>query len=223
MLDAGDGAGDVPVTERLASADTPRGELVLRRRGDVLELISNGTFLMDTSSGASERAMARLALDGRGAGARVLVAGLGLGFTLASALAFDVAEVVLVELHPEVIAWNEQWWPLGRDALRDERVSVVVADFTAYLQDTDDVFDAVLVDIDNGPDWTVAEPNDDLYDGLLGQLRRVVKSPAGRLCVWSGLGSEDFERRLRRHFSQVRTDEVAVPRGEPDVLFLATG
>lgn len=208
--------------ERLASVDTPRGELVLRRRGDVLELISNGTFLMDTSSGASERAMASLALADCAPGARVLVAGMGFGFTLAATLSFDVAEVVLVELEPDVLAWNEQWWPLGRDALRDERVRLVVDDFTNYLQNTDAAFDAVLVDIDNGPDWTVAEPNDDLYVGLLGDLRRIVSRPAGRLCVWSTDASEEFERRLANHFTRVTTHDVAVPRGDPDVLFLAT-
>jgi spermidine synthase len=211
------------VIERLASAHTPRGELVLRRRGDALELISNGTFLMDTSGGASERAMAALTLDGRAAGARVLVAGLGFGFTLDATLSFDVAEVVLVELEPDVVAWNEQWWPLGRDALNDARVRLVVDDFTAYLRRADDRFDAVLVDIDNGPDWTVADANDGLYDKLLGELRRIVQAPTGRLCVWSARASDEFAQRLTRYFPEVTTHTVAVPRGEPDVLFLATG
>jgi spermidine synthase len=214
---------DASVTERLASAHTPRGELVIRRRGEVLELISNGTFLMDTSGGVSERAMATLALDGHGGGARVLVAGLGFGFTLAATLNLDVAEVVLVELEPDVVAWNERWWPLGRDALRDERVRLVVEDFVAYVARTDRAFDAVLVDIDNGPDWTVAPANDDLYDDLLGHLRRVVRAPDGRLCVWSAGASAAFERRLSRHFPRVTANEVPAARGRPDVLFLATG
>jgi spermidine synthase len=209
--------------ERLASAQTTRGELVLRRRGAVLELISNGTFLMDTSSGESERAMATLALGGQAPGACVLVAGLGFGFTLAAALSFDVAGVVVVELEPEVITWNEQWWPLGREALRDDRVHLVVDDFTRYVQRTDATFDAVLVDIDNGPDWTVADPNDDLYDGLLRHVRAQVSRPGGRLCVWSANASPAFEHRLADHFTQVTTHLVPVPHGEPDVLFLATG
>ena len=212
-----------PVTERLAVAQTPRGELVLRRREDVLELISNGTFLMDTASGASERAMATLALQGQPRGGRVLVGGMGFGFTLAQTLSFDVAEVTLVELAPDVLAWNERWWPLGREALADERVQLVVDDFAAYLRSADATFDAVLVDIDNGPDWTVTGANKDLYDALLGELRRVLKPPDGRLCVWSASASGEFEQRLARHFAHVSTHEVAVPRGEPDVLFLATG
>ena len=210
-------------TERLASAETPRGELVLRRRGEVLELISNGTFLMDTSNGESERTMATLALTGRAGAARVLVAGLGFGFTLAATLAFAVADVVLVELEPAVVAWNEQWWPLGRDALRDDRVHLIIDDFGSFIQRTDRSFDVVLVDIDNGPEWTVAPPNDDVYDDLLGHLRRIVRRPDGQLCVWSSAASEEFEHRLARHFPSVTTHAVPVARGEPDVVFIATG
>src|SRR4051794_33701293 len=145
--------------ERLAVAQTPRGELVLRRQGDVLELISNGTFLMDTSSGASERALAALGLDGQPPGARVLIGGLGVGFTLAAALEFDVAEVVVVEIEPDVVEWNRQWWPPGRAALDDRRVRVVVDDLARFLATTAHTYDAVLLDVDNGPDWTVTDEN----------------------------------------------------------------
>lgn len=209
--------------ERLATARSARGELVLRRRGDILELISNGTFLMDTSSGASETAMAELALGGVAAGARVLVAGLGFGFTLAATLRYAPADVVLVELEPDVIAWNREWWPPGRAALEDDRVRVVVGDFAEYASTAEDAFDAVLVDIDNGPDWTVAERNDDLYSAGLASLCRLVRGPAGRLCVWSAHASAGFEARLAHHFTDVTVTRVSVPRGEPDVVFLASG
>jgi predicted membrane-bound spermidine synthase len=207
----------------LASAETPRGELVLRRRDDVLELISNGTFLMDTSSGASEAAMAELALAGRPAGARVLVAGMGFGFTLGATLRFAPREVVVVELEPDVLAWNREWWPPGRDALADRRVRVVVGDFAGYARTTQDVFDAVLVDIDNGPEWTVSAPNDYVYSSGLADLRRLTDAPDGRLCVWSANTSAEFEQRLRTHFREVAVHPVATQHGEPDVLYLATG
>ena len=209
--------------QRLATAQSPRGELVLRKRADVLELISNGTFLMDTSSGVSETAMAELALDGCPAGARVLVAGMGFGFTLAATLRHAPSEVVLVELEPDVIAWNRAWWPLGRDALEDARVRVIVDDFADYARTTDGVFDAVLVDIDNGPDWSVAEPNDSLYTAGLVDLRRLVRAPTGRLCVWSAHPSADFEARLAGHFGDVNAIRICVPRGDPDVVFVASG
>jgi len=212
-----------PDVVRLATAQTPRGELVLRKRGDVLELISNGTFLMDTSSGESERAMARVALDGLKARPRVVVAGLGFGFTLAATLGFDPAHVVLVELEADVVAWNDAWWPLGRDALRDPRVTVVLDDFAHYLSEARGQFDAVLVDIDNGPDWTVSGPNRALYDTKVGALRRMVARPHGRLCVWSASCSAPFEDRLAERFTTVTMHLVDAPRGEPDVLYLATG
>jgi spermidine synthase len=210
-------------TERLATASTARGELVLRRRAGVLELISNGTFLMDTSDGTSERAMAALALAGQQAAARVLVAGMGFGFTLTATLTHDVSEVTVVEIERDVIAWNRRWWPPGRDALQDDRVHVVIEDFRVYLKRADEVFDAVLLDIDNGPDWTVADANGSLYTDMLGDLRRIVRPGSGRLCVWSAGASAAFERRLTGYFATVSTHEVAVPRGEPDVLFLASG
>lgn len=209
--------------ERLASSSTARGELVLRRRGEQLELISNGTFLMDTSNGESERAMADLALDGLCADARILIGGLGFGFTLAQTLTHAVGEVVLVELEADVVAWNEQWWPLGDAALRDSRVRVEIADFAHYVREADEPFDAVLVDIDNGPDWTVADPNTEVYDELLPELRRVLRSPAGRLCIWSAARSDAFSARLAKHFRQVSRHEIPVPRGDPDVLYLAVG
>jgi spermidine synthase len=211
-----------PETARLAETHTPRGELVLRRRGTHLELISNGTFLMDTSGGESERAMARLALDGISGQPRVLVAGLGFGFTLAATLSLGVAQVVLVELEPAMVAWNNTWWPLGRDALRDPRVEIVVADVARYAATAPDPFDAVLIDVDNGPDWTVTAGNDDLYRAGLPALRRMVARPHGRLCVWSAHRSATFEERLRAHFASVSGHAVEVARGEPDVLYLAT-
>lgn len=212
-----------PDTVRLAMAQSARGELVLRRRGDVLELISNGTFLMDTSGGDSERAMARLGLDGRSGRPRVLVAGLGFGFTLAATLSFDVAQVVLVELEPDVISWNEQWWPLGRDALHDPRVEIVVADIAQYAATAEVPFDAVLVDVDNGPDWTVAAPNEELYDAGLAALRNIVAAPHGRLCVWSAHRSPQFEDRLATYFATVSAHSVEAPTGNPDVVYLASG
>jgi spermidine synthase len=207
--------------ERLATAHTPRGELVLRRRGEILELVSNGTFLMDTSNGASERALARLALDGLAPGARVLIGGLGFAFTLDEALRHRVREVVLVEIEADVVAWNRAWWPLGADALADPRVTVVVDDIGAYLSSCAP-FDAVLLDVDNGPDWTVTAQNRGLYsDAGLHRLRAAVRAPEGRLCLWSAHASEEFEDRLRQAFGSVGRHDIPAIRGQPDVLYLA--
>jgi spermidine synthase len=211
------------MTERLAATQTPRGELVLRRQGEVLELISNGTFLMDTSGGTSERALAVLGLDGLPPGARVLVGGLGFGFTLAAALEFDVAEVVVVEIETDVVAWTRQWWPPGRAALDDRRVHVVVDDLARFLDTTTETFDAVLLDVDNGPDWTVTDDNIGLYGGrTVTRLARIMTTPGGRLCVWSANSSTAFVTELERAFASVRTHDIPVARGNPDVIFVAT-
>jgi predicted membrane-bound spermidine synthase len=209
--------------QQLAAAHSARGELVLRRRGEVLELISNGTFLMDTSSGASERALADLALHGVPDGARVLVGGLGFGFTLAAVLAFEVADVVVVEIEPDVVAWNREWWPPSRTALDDRRVRVVIDDLVRFLESATATFDAVVLDIDNGPDWTVTDANDRLYsDAGLRRMRQLITAPGGRLCVWSANSSAEFAARLRDQFTTVAIHDIPVARGNPDVIFVAT-
>jgi spermidine synthase len=212
----------VALIERLAESHSPRGELVLRRRDEHLELISNGTFLMDTASGASERAMAELGLSGSPAGARVLIGGLGFGFTLATALGYEVAQVTVVEIEAEVIAWNREWWPLARAALDDDRVTVVVDDLAHVLHTTTATFDAVLLDVDNGPEWTVTDANGALYgDPGLHRLAQLIV-PSGRLCVWSATDSAAFSSRLQRHFEVVSTHRIPVARGNPDVIFVAS-
>lgn len=189
-----------------------------------MELISNGTFLMDTSSGASEQAMAGLALDSIPVGARVLIGGLGFGFTLARALTYDIAEVVVVEIEADVVAWNRRWWPPGCDALGDERVKVVVDDLLNFLDVTTATFDAVLLDVDNGPDWTVTDDNNRLYsEAGLSRLARLITSPNGRLCIWSANASAEFSTRLRRHFDIANSHDIPTVRGNPDVIFVASG
>jgi spermidine synthase len=194
---------------------------VLRRRAGVLELISNGMFLMDSAGGESERAMARLALDGAPAGACVLVGGLGFGFTLAAVLEHDVGAVVVVERETELIAWNRRWCPPCAKALDDPRVTVVVDDVSHYLAGLDARFDVLLLDVDNGPDWTVTADNAGLYGARgIATMRRVLR-PGGRLAVWSAAASDAFEDRLRQAFGSVSKHDIPVARGEPDVIFLA--
>ncbi len=200
--------------------DTPRGELVLRRDGEHHEIVSNGTFLMDTRDGRSERELVRAAV--RGAGARVLLGGLGVGFSLAEALTLDPAAVTVVEIEPAVVRWNREH--LGRAAfLDDPRVTVVVDDLAAFLATDRGWYGAICVDVDNGPEWTVTVDNAALYrdQGLSAVDRRL--APGGRLAVWSAHRSADFEGRLRARYRTVETREIPVARGEPDVIWVACG
>ena len=202
--------------------DTERGELVLRRAGSEFEVIANGTFLMDTRDGRSERVLVSAAMQGMRS-ARVLLGGLGVGFSLDEALRHDVAEVVVVELEPAVVDWARG--PLRgvvERGLEDPRVQLLIGDLRELIPRLRPPFDAICMDVDNGPGWLVHEQNAWLYDheGLaaLGAMLR----PGGRLSVWSAHEDDAFEERLRGVFSSLTTTRVAVPRGPDDVVYVAT-
>ncbi|TDC44572.1 spermidine synthase [Actinomadura sp. KC345] len=221
---AGPAAGEPVVVER---ADGAGGELVLRRAGTDYEIISNGVFLMDTRGGASERLLVRAAAQDLDAPARLLIGGLGVGFSLAEALTLpQVAHVTVVEREPAVIAWHARGAlrPWSRGALDEPRVTVENADLLDHLAGAGGGrFDALCLDIDNGPDWTVTPGNARLYAaaGLDLLTRRL--TPRGTLAVWSANAAPAFEALLRERFTRVRVREVPVPRGEPDVIYLASG
>ncbi|KJS60012.1 spermidine synthase [Streptomyces rubellomurinus] len=210
----------------------PYGEAVLRQRGQHYEIIVNGCFLMDTVDGRSERLLIQAALDElerTGGGAErpsVLIGGLGVGFSLAYAAAEPRwGRIAVVERESAIIDWH-RGGPLGAfsgGALGDERVAVLHTDLLEYLAAEDgERFDALCLDIDNGPDWTVTDSNDGLYgaDGLAALWRRL--RPGGVLAVWSAQPSSAFEEALRAAgFADVVTHEIPVSRGVPDVVHLA--
>ncbi|MGR6972661.1 spermine/spermidine synthase domain-containing protein [Streptomyces cynarae] len=207
----------------------PHGEVVLRRHGELLQIIANGCFLMDTSDGRSERLLVQAAsdaLDGR-PDPSVLIGGLGVGFSLAHAAADPRwGRITVVERERAVIDWHLDGplSALSGDALADPRTRVVEADLVAHVNETSDTYDALCLDIDNGPAWTVTDDNGSLYSTSgLTSCARVLK-PGGVLAVWSAEPSPEFEGTLRNAgFRQVRTEEVPVARGVPDVVHLAIG
>ncbi len=199
------------------------GELALRRVGADFEIIENGVFLMDTRNGESERLMVDATAERMPAGGCLLVGGLGVGFSLRAALDHPrVGGVVVVEREPAVIGWNRG--PLRSrhgGALDDPRVRCVAADLLTWLPASGERFAGICLDIDNGPDWTVTEGNAALYEGSgLGMLAGAL-SAGGVLAVWSASANPAFAARLADRFDDVETLSVPVPRGEPDVVFLA--
>lgn len=200
------------------------GELVLRREGHDLEVIANGMFLMDTRNGESERLMVTAAADSGPGPAKLLIGGLGVGYSLRAALDHPgIAEIVVVEREHALVEWNRTG-PLREvhgDGLADERVRVVTDDLPRWLRGGDELFDAVCLDIDNGPEWTVTSGNRELYEASGLEMLARHLNPGGVLAVWSAGASSAFTAALRERFNEVRVLEIPVPRGEPDIVWLA--
>jgi spermidine synthase len=209
--------------EVIERCTTPRGELQLQRRGDAYEIISNGCFLMATYNGESERLLVTKALAAAAQPERVLVGGLGVGFSLGAALAdARVRAVTVVEIEERLAAWNRSHLaPFSGHGLDDPRTRVVIADLIDWLDQAEGPYDAICLDIDNGPDWTVTEANRRLYGeaGLL-TLKRLL-APGGALAVWSAGAAPWYVESLQRHFGRVETIPVEQVRGEPDYVYLA--
>lgn len=189
----------------LGSARVPGegGTLTLSRRGDLYTLRVHDAELMSSGVHDSEDALARLVCDrlaGRPAPA-LLIGGLGMGFTLAAALrgCGPAATVVVAELIPAVVEWNRG--PLSHLAghpLRDPRVTVRLQDVALSLQTELGVYDAILLDVDNGPEGLTRDSNNWLYspDGLTAAYTAL--RPGGILAIWSSTPDRTFSMRLRK-------------------------
>jgi len=180
------------------------GELRLYRRGEEYSImIVGGGELMSSRTHGSEDALAELGcahLKGQST-PRVLIGGLGMGFTLAAALSHlgPDAEVVVAELVPAVVDWNgEHIGHFAGHPAEDPRTTIRVADVAALLRKERAVYDAILLDVDNGPEGLTHRENDWLYgnQGLESAFRAL--RPGGVLSVWSAGPDSVFSERLRR-------------------------
>jgi spermidine synthase len=213
---------------RLASAAGVAGELALVARDGHLELIGNGVFLLDTrTDGASERLLVEAALDLAGAPiGRVLVGGLGFGYSVAAALDRGVGDVVVVERERAIVDWNLEFTAAhSGGSVAAPNVRCVVTDLVAWLQDpartSDARFDAICVDVDNGPGWILSDTNRWLYSDAGTAAVHGLLRDGGVLAVWSAGRADTYRDRLAAHFRTVDVREVPVARGEPDLVLLA--
>lgn len=207
------------------------GELQLHQRdGEFSISIVGGSVLMNTHAHGSEDALAELACRkvARRSRPRVLIGGLGMGFTLAAALRHlgPDAEVVVAELVPAVVAWNRG--PLGEHAghpLQDERTRVREGDVAKLLKEERRAYDAILLDVDNGPEGLTRKKNDWLYtiDGLTASFAAL--RAKGILAVWSAAPDRNFTERLRKVGFRVQQNRVRAHnnKGELHTIWLAEG
>ena len=213
----------------VARCESERGELVLRERRPgpddphggptVLELRANGTFVMDTAEHASEQALADAALDAVADPRRVLVGGLGLGFTLDRVLGDRrVEHVDVVEIEPALVEWmRDGTIPHGRRLLADSRARVVVADITRAIAEAGPAtWDVVLLDVDNGPDQLVHDANRAIYDEPFLRAVHDRLEPGGALVVWSAAPAPRLLVTLRSVFGDVDERQHAVRLQERD-------
>jgi len=196
------------------------GELKLMQRGQDYSIMSGRIELMNSRLYGSEVALFKLAwakLAGSKA-PRILIGGLGMGFTLRAALAElpKDARVVVAELVPEVIAWaSGHLAPLYGDSLADPRGKIVQGDVADRLAEAKPPYDAILMDVDNGPDGLNRDANDALY-GMRGlaNLKRAVR-PGGVVAVWSAGPDPAFARRFANAGFKVDEHKVgASPSGK---------
>lgn len=205
------------------------GPLTLMQRGSEFSIMSGTTELMNSRLSGSEEQLAILSAE-RLAGRprpRVLIGGLGMGFTLRAALGHfgEGAEIVVAELVPEVVAWARG--PLAAihgTSLDDGRVTIFAGDVGAAIG-SGKPFDAILLDVDNGPDGLSRPDNDRLYSGRGLALAKAALTEGGHLAVWSSGPDAQFTRRLTQ--TGMAVEELAVRarstgRGARHVIWFAT-
>jgi spermidine synthase len=198
--------------EELARTRAPDGlELVLRRRGDECLVCVAGRDLMSSRDAGSSRALAVLGCEGLQKKARVLVGGLGLGSTLGAALELLSADsiVEVAELVPGVVEWSRKYvGHLAGHPLDDARTVVRIEDVAVVLRRARSVYDAVLLDVDNGPDHLAHEGNAALYEPEgLRMIQRALR-PGGVLALWSFSDDAAFTRRLAAVGMQAKVHRV---------------
>jgi spermidine synthase len=188
----------------LDTAQVPGGgELRLKRRGTEFSITLGPDELMNSRRGGSEAALANLACAKIQSckKPRVLIGGLGMGFTLRAALAALGADarILVAELVPAVCAWARG--PMAEifgDSLTDPRTSIREADVGGLIRSGSSDFDAIMLDVDNGPEGLTRKSNDGLYDVAGLSAAYAALRPGGVLAVWSSAPNVKFSKRLRK-------------------------
>jgi spermidine synthase len=200
----------VKITRHLATCTTAEGSvLVLQEHDGHHYLRVDGVQLMSTTASSSEQTMAELACASLPPKPRVLIGGLGFGFTLKRVLELVPPDAVVevAELLPEIVAWNREFLREVNGTLVDDpRVSILIRDVYEVIGKSGaDRYHAILLDVDNSPDPLVQKGNARLYNRS--GLERVKNAlhPGGRVVYWSANQDRDFENALKRVFKSVES------------------
>ena len=202
--------------EFLGTAQVPGGEeLRLFAHGRDFMIVMGQNELMSTRMRGSEEALATMTLERLAVPApRLLIGGYGMGFTLRAALAArPEASVTVAELVPEIVEWARgPMAGLTAGCLDDPRVSLRMGDVSAFIDDaadgTSETYDAILLDVDNGPDALVHEQNRRIYSFAGLRAAKAALAPGGVLAIWSAARDPAFTRRLEKAGFTVEEVEV---------------
>jgi spermidine synthase len=218
--------------EKLDTARVPGtdGELRLMRRGTEFSIMLGTNELMNSRLSGSEAALATLAAKKIEAVAKphVLIGGLGMGFTLRAALAVlgGGARIVVSELVPAVVAWARG--PMAKifgDSLSDPRVSIREMDVTEIIRSQRSKFDAILLDVDNGPEGLTRQANDAPYKSSGLKAARAALRPGGVLAVWSSGPNASFSKRVAAvgfEVNEVQVRATGRGGGARHIIWIAT-
>ena len=198
------------ITTTLASVRTPEGGLLVLQEHDGEHYLKlDGVQLMSTTASSSEQQMAEIACDTTGPKKRVLIGGLGFGFTLRRVLELVPADatVEVAELLPEVVSWNREFLQGVNGLLLDDpRVVIELRDvFELISRGGKNRYDVILLDVDNSPDPLVQKGNARLYERRGLQLIRSALNPRGRVVFWSAIRNKQFARALEGVFGRVES------------------
>ena len=189
------------------------GHVTLLKRGMEFSIRTAGTELMNSRLNGSEATLADLAFRRiqRKSALRILIGGLGMGYTLAAALEQSEADtrITIAELIPAVIRWNrDHLGHLAGRPLDDPRVSVEAEDVAKIIKKRKSAWDAILLDVDNGPEGLTRTFNDRLYARSGLKMSFDALRPGGVLAVWSSGSDEAFTRRLKQCGFRAETEAV---------------
>ena len=201
--------------ELIGTAQIPGGEEELRlfRRGADYMIVLGRNELMSSRMSGSEEALADMTLDrlGQRAAMRLLIGGYGMGFTLRAALKRlgGDAKVTVAELVPEIVEWARgPMAAMTGECLDDKRLFVDIADVGVLIGEADGYYDAILLDVDNGPDGLTRKANNGLYSRKGLAAAKAALKPNGILAIWSAAPDEKFKKALGD--AGFAVDEVAV-------------